>query len=59
MRQLDYNETRADFEASSAGLNLDFEMENGGYTSMKTICAWIGWCIRIQFERDAKNEKNT
>jgi hypothetical protein len=52
MSQFDYNKTRADFERSAKGLNLNFEMLGGGYASKATACAWVGWCLRLQIEME-------
>jgi hypothetical protein len=54
MRQFDYNETRAAFEKAAKGLNMNFEMLGGGYTSKSTACAWVGWCLRLQIEMEKK-----
>ena len=54
MSQFDYNETRHDFENWAKGLNLNFEMLGGGYVSKATACAWVGWCLRLQFEMEKK-----
>lgn len=56
MRQLDYNETRADFERSAKGLNLSFEMLGGGYVSKATACAWVGWCLGLRFTLGTQND---
>lgn len=50
MRQFDYDKTRPDFEEAAKGLNLSFEMIGGGYASKATSCAWVGWCLRLQFD---------
>jgi hypothetical protein len=49
-----YERTRQDFEKATKGTGMDLSMHAEGYEKKNTACAFVGWCLRIQFEQQNK-----